>query len=73
MYYLVDIQPIEEAGFEIDDVKGESHASLTDILHTFNKLMDMQSKIQHGEIKLKDQHASYEKDKAEFKRLFDEQ
>ena len=41
MYYLVDIQPIEEASFEFDDVKGESHASLSDVLHTFNKLMDM--------------------------------
>lgn len=52
-YYLFDIQPIEEAGFEFDDVKadvGESHASLTDVLRTFNKLMDIQGKIQSGEI-----------------------
>ena len=35
--------------------------------------MDIQGKIQSGEIKLKDQHASYEKDKAEFERLLEEQ
>lgn len=31
--------------------------------------MDIQSKINSGEIKLKDQHASYKKDKTEFDRM----
>jgi len=35
--------------------------------------MDIQGKIQSGEIKLKDQHDSYLKDKAEFERLSAEQ
>ena len=73
MFYLVDIQPIEEAFYDFDDVKASEHASLTDVLHTFNKLMDIQAKIQHGEIQLKDQYESYKKDKAEFKRLMAEQ
>jgi hypothetical protein len=35
--------------------------------------MDIQGKIQSGEIEIKDQHASYKRDKAEFDRLLDEQ
>lgn len=36
-YYLFDIQPIEDAGFEFDDdVNTGSHATLTDIFKTFN-------------------------------------
>jgi hypothetical protein len=76
-YYLFDIQPIEEAGFDIDDVNAfddsESHATLTDVMKTFNKLMDMQSKINHGEIKIKDQHEAYERSKVELKRLMEEE
>lgn len=74
-YYLFDIEPIEDAGFEIDDVnefESKQHASLTDVLRTFNKLMDIQSKINEGEIQLEDQHKSYERSKQEFKRLVDE-
>jgi len=73
-YYLFDIQPIEDAGFEFDDdVNTGSHATLMDVFRTFNKLMDIQGKIQSGEIKLKDQHASYLRDKAEFERLLEDQ
>lgn len=74
-YYLFDIQPIEEAGFDIDDVNAfdDSHATLTDVLKTFNKLMDMQSKINHGDIKIKDQHAAYERSKLEYKELKEEE
>lgn len=74
MYYLLDITPIEEAGFEFgEQLATAHHATLTDVLHIFNKLMDIQGKIETGEIPLKDQHDSYERDKQEFEHLLDEQ
>lgn len=72
-YYLLDIQPIEDAAYDIDDVDAfKKHATLTDVMKTFNKLMELQSKIHHGEIQIKDQHESYKQDKAEFDRLLKE-
>lgn len=81
-YYLFDIQPIEEAAFDIESYgdadalaldDGTSHASITDVLHTFNKLMEMQGKINSGEIKIKDQHEAYKRSVIEFKELKEEE
>lgn len=75
MYYLMDIKPIMDAAYDIDDVNafGEKHATIMDVIRTFGKLMEMQGKIQSGEIQLPDQQESYKRDKEEFERLLHEQ
>lgn len=69
MYYLFDIQPIEEGSYDDVNAFGFKKATITDVLRTFNKLIELQGKINSGEIELEDQHESYARDKEEFDRL----
>lgn len=37
-FYLVDVKPIEDAGFEIGDLDGRQNANLKDIIILVNKI-----------------------------------
>lgn len=47
----------------------QHNASLTDIIRIVNKILDMQSHINNGDIKIADQHEAYKRSVAEYKRL----
>jgi len=64
-YYLLDIEPIEEAAREL---KRKQKGSLTEIAALIGKLVEIQTKINSGEIQLPDQTENYWRDKRAYER-----
>ena len=72
MYYLYDVQPIEEAGFEFGNElynNKPKNANMGSIINIISKIANMQQKINDGEIQIADQHEAFKRSKAEYDRL----